>query len=97
MNELFGFISMPNPAELIVLLVIAVLLFGHNLPEVARTWGKKYNKFRRGLKNIEDEIRSIADFSPTNADRPLIVEAKPQDDPYDRDEPTAPKFEPPPE
>jgi sec-independent protein translocase protein TatA len=107
MSYLFGFLGLPAPTQLIVLLVLAVLLFGQNLPQVARTWGQKLAEFRRGMKHIEDEIRSItSDLTSTGPTRPAISNSNPQDDPYnisaprddiaDRDEPTAPKFEPPP-
>lgn len=96
MSDLFGFLSFPAPTEMIVLLVIAVLLFGRNLPDVAKTLGKKLAEFKRGIKSIEDEIRSITtDVTSDTPSRPAIANSKPQDDPYDRDEPTAPKFEPP--
>jgi sec-independent protein translocase protein TatA len=97
MSPLFGFLGLPAPTQLIVLLVIAVLLFGQNLPQVARTLGQKLSEFRRGMKGIEDEIRSItSEITTPTSNRPTIANSKPHDDPYDRDEPTAPKFEPPP-
>ncbi|HEY4760664.1 MAG TPA: twin-arginine translocase TatA/TatE family subunit [Thermoguttaceae bacterium] len=95
MSQLFAFLSAPAPTEMIVLLVIAVLLFGQNLPEVLRKLGKSYAEFRRGMKKIEDEIRSVtSDFTSSTTSQSTTT--KLQDDPSDRDEPTAPKFEPPP-
>ena len=107
MSYLFAFLGLPAPTQLIVLLVLAVLLFGQNLPQVARTWGQKLADFRRGMRHIEDEIRSItSDLTSSTPSRPAISNSNPQnnpynlsqsrDDPSDRDEPTAPKFEPPP-
>ena len=107
MSYLFGFLGLPAPTQLIVLLVLAVLLFGQNLPQVARTWGQKLADFRRGMRHIEDEIRSItSDLTSSAPTRTEISNSNPQDNPYnlsaaredssDRDEPTAPKFEPPP-
>jgi sec-independent protein translocase protein TatA len=94
---LFGFLGLPAPTQLIVLLVLAVLLFGQNLPQVARTLGQKLSEFRRGMKGVEDEIRSItSEISTPTSSRPTIANSNPQDDLNDRDEPTAPKFEPPP-
>jgi sec-independent protein translocase protein TatA len=104
MSELFGFLNVPSPTAMIVLLVIAVLLFGQNLPEVARSMGKYFSDFRRGMKKIEDEIRSItADVTSDSPTRSTTHRALPETftkfetDRDDRDEPTAPKFEPPPE
>ncbi len=96
MDHLFGFLSFPAPTEMIVLLVIAVLLFGQNLPDVARKLGKHYSDFRRAMKNVEDEIRSAtSEVASSPSTRPAITNLK--EDQGGRDEPTAPKFEPPPE
>lgn len=107
MHPLFVIFGLPAPTQLIILLVLAVLLFGQNLPEVARTVGQKLAEFRRGMKHIEDEIRSItADIASSAPVPPATISnsqqdnsyghSMPQDEPSDRDEPTAPKFEPPP-
>jgi len=106
MDCVFGFLGLPAPTQLIVLLVLAVLLFGQNLPQVARSLGQKLAEFRRGMRSVEDEIRAIAsEITSPAPSRPAIENSKPRDDPYnhsereddpsDRDEPTAPKFEPP--
>ena len=108
MSALFAFLGLPAPTQVIVLLVLAVLLFGQNLPQVARTLGQKLADFRRGMRHIEDEIRSItSDLTSSVSSPPAISSSKPQNNPYsfaqsrddasDRDEPTAPKFEPPPD
>jgi sec-independent protein translocase protein TatA len=97
MSHLFGFLGLPAPTQLIVLLVLAVLLFGQNLPQVARSWGQKLAEFRRGMKGIEDQIRSItSEIATPSSSQPTITSSKPQADPNDLDTPTAPKFEPPP-
>ena len=54
-----------SPVTLLFLAVIAVLLFGEQLPEVARTWGKKFVQFRRNIQGLQDELRSAA-FSATS-------------------------------
>ena len=43
--------------EMIVLGVVAVLLFGSRLPEVAKNLGRSYNEFRRGLNDLQSTIR----------------------------------------
>ena len=42
--------------EMSVILVIALLLFGKRLPEVMRSAGKGIVEFKRGMKDIEDEV-----------------------------------------
>ena len=85
-------IGMP---EMIFLGIIALLLFGKKLPEVARSLGKGMVEFKKGLRGIEDELRSAEDAarreyhppSSTTSSRP-----EPRDESV---ESTAPKFEPP--
>ena len=52
---LFAFWS-PGPGEMLLLLVVALLLYGGNLPEVARSWGKSFAEFRRGLSGIQNDL-----------------------------------------
>lgn len=73
--------------ELMILFVIALLLFGKNLPNVARSLGKGMMEFKKGLAGIDDEITSATRNVPTTQSRPLPKE--------ERAEATAPKFEPP--
>lgn len=41
--------------ELIVILVVALLLFGHRLPGMARSLGSGITEFKRGLKDGSPE------------------------------------------
>ncbi len=49
----------PGPAEMMVLAVVALLLYGGNLPEVARSWGKTFAEFRRGLTGFQSEMNNV--------------------------------------
>jgi sec-independent protein translocase protein TatA len=42
--------------ELVVILVIALLVFGKRLPDIARSVGKSLSSFKKGLKDVEDDI-----------------------------------------
>jgi sec-independent protein translocase protein TatA len=48
----------PGPAELLVIGVVALLLFGRRLPEVARSLGRSITSFKKGLKDVEDEVKT---------------------------------------
>ncbi len=82
--------------ELMIVGVVAVLLFGKRLPEVARSLGQSYTQFRRGLQDIQSEMNQAVnatdsyDYGSRNSSTKAITYS---DDDYD--EPTAPKFTPP--
>jgi sec-independent protein translocase protein TatA len=42
--------------EMIVVMGVAVLLFGKRLPEVGRSLGKGIIEFKKGLRGLEDEV-----------------------------------------
>ena len=75
--------------EMIVIGIIALLLFGKNLPKVARDLGKGVVEFKKGLRGIDEEVdRSVyAKNESSNTSRPAPPEEK--------IETSAPKFEPP--
>jgi sec-independent protein translocase protein TatA len=53
---------MPGPMELMVILVIAILLFGRRLPEIARGMGKSITEFKKGLSEAKSEIDKDEDI-----------------------------------
>jgi len=46
----------PGPFEIIVILVVALLLFGKRLPSVGRGLGKSIVEFKNGLKGVKDDV-----------------------------------------
>jgi sec-independent protein translocase protein TatA len=88
MCPVFAFLD--NPATLLILGVLAVLLFGERLPEVARSIGKGFMEFKKGVGSIQDELRNAIDSAASTTPPAQRFE------PETREEATAPKFEPPP-
>lgn len=80
--------------ELVVIGIIAILLFGKRLPEVARSWGKSYADFRRGLSDIQAQMSMSDMYSSKPSSSYTSTSSKEDHDDYD--EATAPRFEPPP-
>ena len=73
--------------ELVVIGVVAVLLFGKRLPDVARTWGSTYRDFRRSLNDIKSSF-AVDQYQSPKAKRPAV-------DYDDRVADSAPRFVPP--
>jgi sec-independent protein translocase protein TatA len=79
-----------GPQEMIIVGVIAVLLFGKRLPEVARSLGKGVVEFKKGINGIEEDLRTDSSSRYASSSRSSRF-----NEIDDRDEATAPKFEPP--
>jgi sec-independent protein translocase protein TatA len=61
MNEHIGYILAwaPHGWEWMVILVVALLIFGRRLPEIARSVGKSLTEFKKGIneaKETKDEF-----------------------------------------
>jgi sec-independent protein translocase protein TatA len=59
-----------GPAEILVVLVIALLVFGPNkMPDIAKQVGKGFREFRRVQQHLRSELRDVvSEFdSPTDA------------------------------
>jgi sec-independent protein translocase protein TatA len=53
----------PGPFEIGIICIVAVLLFGRQLPKVAKSIGSAIPEFRKGLKGIDDELKDTADVT----------------------------------
>lgn len=48
----------PGGYEWIIILVVALLLFGRRLPEVMKSMGQGVRMFKEGLHEVDDEVNS---------------------------------------
>lgn len=85
-NTLLAFMGAPGWPEMVIVGMIALLLFGKRLPEVARSLGKGIVEFKKGVKGIEDDVdRTTYSADTSSNSRPI-----PHEETADV---SAPKFE----
>jgi sec-independent protein translocase protein TatA len=79
--------------EMLLLGIIALMLFGSKLPDVARSFGKNYRDLRRKVDDLQREFKDWdkPDYSQSSSKSLLPY----NDSDQDRYAPVAPKFIPP--
>jgi len=84
-----------SPWHLLLIGVVAILLFGNRLPEVARSLGRSVNEFKRGLKEVKDNFDEAAErdetpreklAAPSEKSEPTRVGAEAEKQPADQHE-----------
>jgi sec-independent protein translocase protein TatA len=86
----------PNigPAELVVIFVVALLVFGPTkLPEIGRQVGKAIREFRKVQSSLTDDFKDAFSEEPPRAPAPAAPSALPS---ADASPPTEPAAEEPP-
>ncbi len=60
MTDVF-FAWTPGPLEIVLVAIAALLLFGKRLPELAKSLGKSVTLFKKGLNEVQDEVKETID------------------------------------
>lgn len=60
-NTYLALLGLPGGSEIIIIGIIALLLFGSRLPKVARSMGKSIVEFKKGIKNVQEDIDDASD------------------------------------
>lgn len=75
-----GFFHLPGGWEWIVILLIALMLFGKRLPDVGKSLGKGIVEFKKGLKGMKqqlDEVEQEVDAAANaDDDEPKQIDAE---------------------
>ncbi|MEW6359383.1 MAG: twin-arginine translocase TatA/TatE family subunit [Planctomycetota bacterium] len=82
---------MPGGWEWIVILIVALLIFGKNLPDVARAIGKALTELRRGMDEIKSDVQTAVYESERESQKklapPKTAPTKPEvQEPYEPDD-----------
>ncbi len=82
-----------GPAEILVVLVIALLVFGPDkMPDIAKQVGKGFREFRRVQQHLKSELRDVvSEFDSPSPSAPVEQQAVPMLPPRD-DTATAPEW-----
>ena len=55
--------SMPGGWEWLIILIVALLIFGKRLPEVMKSLGRGIVEFKKGVKGVEEEVEESSSKS----------------------------------
>ena len=58
--------GLPGGSEWILIGLVALLIFGRRLPDVARSIGKSIVEFKKGLRDVKDDIDDRARIESSN-------------------------------
>ena len=68
MVELWAFFT--GTWEWIIVVVVAILLFGRRLPQVGRSLGRGIVEFKKGVRELEDDIDDASEPKTSGGDSP---------------------------
>jgi sec-independent protein translocase protein TatA len=65
--------GIPGGTELVVILLIAVLLFGANkIPKLARSTGQAMGEFQKGREQVEQELEELQEGATLDEDGNIV-------------------------
>ena len=70
--------GLPGGWEWIVILLVALMIFGKRLPEVGKSMGKTIVEFKKGLREVTEEVDRADRQIETATAAPKVAEPAPQ-------------------
>jgi sec-independent protein translocase protein TatA len=72
-------IGLPGTQEMMIILLIAVLLFGANkIPKLARSTGEAMGEFQKGREEVEQELEEIKNGPSSTSSSEPTGESEPE-------------------
>lgn len=59
-----SFLDAPGFGEILMILFVALLVFGGSLPEVAKKMGRQISDLKRGVSDFREELQKETDAAP---------------------------------
>lgn len=70
MNEAILALGMPGPFEMLIIAGVGLLFFGRRLPEVGKGLARSIVEFKKGLREVTDDIDNAG---PPSSNKPPTV------------------------
>ena len=86
----FAFLGGVGTSEMMLIGIVALMLFGSRLPEVAKKMGGTYRGLKRSVDEFKKEFEAVEHYEP-----PRQKAFQREDDENDDSSTDAPKFTPP--
>ncbi len=67
--DMLGLLNLTT-TEIIIICVVALVLFGGSLPQIAKNLGKSVVEFKKGVKDVKDDLESATREEPKLENKP---------------------------